>query len=339
MKFVLKGYFDSNFGDDCMMKIIVRSLPDIDFVVEDTRYTQSLLLERNVSVKDGADTGLPILIVIGCGFMINTFTALKCELKWFLKNTHVGDYCMGWNAEPLNSVLKRFLIKRKFRKFRMIICRDQKSFDWLNRAGLGNTAVYKLPDIVFSLPDEWANRCAEPSALGISLFHRAGDKPDCAYYKAMAAAADFWVEKTGNPVYLMAFDTGREDDTFACRSVKDRMRFSNQAQTVSHRGGSEIIDAYAKCRKIIGGRFHAAVLAMRMNIDVFPLIYRDKTQNLINDIQYPITGCNIDDIDLAKIKAFLLAKESSFRISREVIRLAGLYPQIFREECTGQKAL
>ena len=32
-KLHLTGYFDSNFGDDMMMKLVVRSLPEITFVV------------------------------------------------------------------------------------------------------------------------------------------------------------------------------------------------------------------------------------------------------------------------------------------------------------------
>ena len=30
----LAGYFDNNFGDDYMMKTIVNSLPDVDFVID-----------------------------------------------------------------------------------------------------------------------------------------------------------------------------------------------------------------------------------------------------------------------------------------------------------------
>ena len=76
----LAGYFDMNFGDDMMMKLVVNSLPDITFAVEDTVETP-ILRERNVVQKSREDCAqLPKLIVTGSGFMINNQQALKAEL-------------------------------------------------------------------------------------------------------------------------------------------------------------------------------------------------------------------------------------------------------------------
>ena len=97
----LTGYFDRNFGDDMMMKLVVRSIPEITFLVDDTADTP-LLSEPNVVQKDWeACCRFPKLVVIGSGFMINTGAALETELLWFLKGHHPGDYCLGCNMEPL----------------------------------------------------------------------------------------------------------------------------------------------------------------------------------------------------------------------------------------------
>ena len=109
--------------------------------------------------------------------------------------------------EPLDDPVKRFLISRKLNKFKLITCRDQASYRWL----LQNTrkpGIHCLPDILFSLPEEWLPRRDNPEMLGISLMHRQGDTEDCAYYRAMAEAADEWIRKTGKGVLLLAFDTG-----------------------------------------------------------------------------------------------------------------------------------
>ena len=327
----LTGYFDRNFGDDMMMKLIVRSIPEVTFLVDDTADTP-LLSEPNVEQKDwGACRRFPKLVVIGSGFMINTKAALETELLWFLKGHRPGDYCLGCNMEPLNSPIKRFLISRKLNKFKLITCRDQASYRWL----LQNTRkpeLYCLPDILFSLPDRWLPEVKSPDKLGISMMHRTGDREDCAYYRAMAEIADAWVRKTGKGVILMAFDTGREDDLFACRAVQRLMRFSDRTEIVAHRDGTEIPAAFARCEKIIGARFHAMILAMRMGIPFFPIIFREKMRNVIQDLNYPILGCEIDRVYHDAISEFLNEKQTRFSLQIKFLSEANKHVLLFEAE-------
>ena len=300
----LTGYFDRNFGDDVMMKLVVRSMPEITFLVEEGVDTP-LLSEPNVVQKNRETCcRFPKLVVTGSGFMINTKEALKTELLWFLKGDHPGDYCLGCNIEPLDSPIKRFLISRKLNKFKLITCRDQVSYHWLVK-NTRKPEIHYLPDLLFSLPETWLPKTQTPNKLGISMMHRTGDKPDCAYYRTMAEIADEWVRKTGKHVILMAFDTGKEDDLFACQSVRSRMEFSGHAEIVAHKDGSEIPAAFAQCEKIIAARFHAAVLALRMGIQLYPLVFRQKARNMLHDIQFPFATCNLDDIDRVSLRDFL----------------------------------
>ena len=126
---------------------------------------------------------------------------------------------------------------------------------------------------------------------------------------AMAEAADAWVEKTGKGVILMAFDTGKEDDLFACRAVQALMQFPDRTEVAAHTDGTEIPAAFACCEKIIGARFHSMVLALRMGIPFFPVIFREKMRNLILDLHYPISGCEIDCIDHQAVSDFLKEKQ------------------------------
>ena len=64
-KLHLTGYFDSNFGDDLMMKLVVRSLPEITFVINDNVQTP-ILSEVNVIQESCEECALlPKLIVTG----------------------------------------------------------------------------------------------------------------------------------------------------------------------------------------------------------------------------------------------------------------------------------
>lgn len=332
MKILLKGYFDSNFGDDYMMKIIVNSLPEYEFIIEESKYTDFILREKNVFKASSEAEKIPVLIVTGSGFMINSLESLKCEIKWFFKRKHIADYCMGCNIEPFSSKLKEYLIKKKLEKFRLIICRDNNSYEWL-RKNCPYTNAYQLTDILFAMPEEWISKSENQTKLGISLLHRSGDKEDCEYYRKMADIADEWIKITGEEVILMAFDAGSEDDEYACKNVKKMMKLSEKAEIVLHGKNDEILRAYSRCCKIIGARFHSAVLAMRMNIDFFPIIYRNKMKNLISDIEYPVKGCYIDEIDYKLIKDFIENKNLKSSLCDEIIRSSNMYADIFRAEC------
>ena len=327
----LTGYFDRNFGDDMMMKLVVRSLPEITFLVNET--VDSLLLaEPNVLPKPyEVCRRFPELVVTGSGFMINTRTAFLTELIWFLRGHHPGDYCLGCNMEPLDNPIKRFLIRQKLNKFKLITCRDQTSYQWLHR-NTQKPEVHCFPDILFSIPDEWIPADQTPNKLGISMLHRAGDREECPYYRTMAEIADEWIRKTGKDVLLMAFDTGKEDDLFACRAVQALMQFPDHTKIVGHLDGTEILTAFSSCEKIIGARFHSVVLALRMGIPVFPLIFREKVRNLLKDIQYPFPGCELDAIDRASLLAFIAADQSPCPLDQDIHMRAGEHTQLLKQQ-------
>ncbi len=299
----LKGYFDYNFGDDYMMKVIIESLPEIEFVIDENEKIPKLLTEcENVTVTNTENIKLPDLWVTGSGFMINNNKALLYELVWLLKKKNQGDFCLGCNIEPLNTKLKKLLIVNRLNKFKLLVCRDTKSYKWLCE-NVKKPVIKQLPDIVLflkGLPKATGNK------LGISLMHRQGDEADCEYYRSMAQLADYWVDSTGKDVILFAFDSGMEDDVFACDCVKRLMKHKDRVTYAVHREGGEIISAYTQCKKIVGARFHSIVLAIKMGIDVYPVIYRQKVKNLIDDLTYPVKGCAIDSIDAEDIKKFFL---------------------------------
>lgn len=327
----LSGYFDNNFGDDYIMKVIANSLPEINFVVDGREKVNSVLCEEpNVFIQNNiANLKYPKLVVTGCGFMINSKTALYSELVYLLKGKSPGDYCLGCNIEPLDSFVKRWLIRRKLNKFKLIACRDKKSLWWLRKFVAKPKKEY-LPDILFGLPDSWLPGKKDGNNLGISLMHRKGDTEDCKYYKDMADIADFWIERTGHGVVLMAFNSGSEDDIYSCKCVKKLMKYPEKTKIVVHKSGGEIFEAYSECAKIIGARFHSAVLAFKMGLPFFPIVYRDKTKNLIDDLEYPVCGCKIDEVDVAAVCTFLFEEQTSFHLEEDIFACADKYAHLFR---------
>ena len=315
MELELCGYFDQNFGDDYMQKITAHYMPEYTFYVDARNSPSTLLLdEKNVSLKNsGQKKKLPKLLVIGSGFMVNSRAALRCELVWFLRRKHVADYCIGCNIEPIKSRLAERLVIHKLKKFKYIVCRDKNSFLWLQKR-CPNTMISYMPDILFGMPKGWLPKKSDGDKLGISLIRYDGNNGS--YYLKMAQIADYWIETTGKGVILLAFDTGTEDDTSLCKKVKSLMKYKNMAEIVSHSAGGEIQRAYSVCRKIIGARFHSAVLSLKMNIDFYPIIYRQKMRNLLSDVSYPIAGCDIRSVDISEIQRFLAASTTEFKIDK-----------------------
>ena len=313
MALELCGYFDHNFGDDYMQRTAAYHMSEHKVYIDrenGSSVSLMLLEEPNVSLKNKSEIKKsPKLLVTGSGFMVNSFSALKCELIWFLKSKHIADFCVGCNIEPFNNRISEWLVAQKLKKFKYIICRDKKSLEWV-RKKCPSTPADCMPDILFAMPKEWIPDKTSDGKLGISLIK--SDDPE--YYHKMAEAADYWIEKTGKGVILLAFDVGSENDTSACETTGRLIKHRNMVDMVMHGVKGEIPEAFSRCEKIIGARFHSAVLSIKMNIDFYPIIYRMKTQNLISDISYPVKGSYIDSVDLSDIKKFLRLKNVGFKL-------------------------
>lgn len=301
----LNGYFDRNFGDDYMFKLVAHSMPEVTFFVDAQEQDVPCLVgEPNVCFGAGSQEHLPLLTVIGSGFVINDWKGCWYELKCLLLRKEVGDFCLGCNIESFPNWCYHLLMKCKLRQYRLITCRDSGSFRWLKKH-CRRSQVHYYKDILFSLPDEWLPAESSADHLGISVMNLGEGDVARRYYDCLAQAADHYIAQTGREVILLAFDSGMEDDVSACNWVKNRMNMPERAEIVAHHQGDEIFTAYARCEKIIATRFHSAVLAMRMGVEVYPIIYRDKMRNLIEDTGCPEQGSELADLQVQPLKDFV----------------------------------
>lgn len=314
----LNGYFDRNFGDDYMFKLVAHHMPDVTFFVNAREQDVPCLAGvPNVRFGTCGHEDAPLLTVIGSGFVINDWQGCWYELKCFLRGNEVGDFCLGCNIEPFRNWCDHLLMKRKLRQYRLITCRDQGSYRWLKKH-CGGSKVHYYRDILFSLPDEWFPRERTADHLGISVMEVGQGDAAQHYYDCLARAADHYIERTGRGVILLAFDSGKEDDVLACQSILERMKRPERAEIVAHDQGGEIFDAYGRCEKIIATRFHSAVLAMRMGIDVYPIVFREKMRNLIKDTNCPEQGSELDDLQAQLLQEFVCRpKTDGFSIRAE----------------------
>ena len=314
----LDGYFDRNFGDDYMQKTVVSYLSDFRFYADDPNISPLVTDEKNVA-RQKAPHDVSCLSVTGSGFMINSRHALRMEIQSFLSGKRKEDYCIGCNLEPIRYKLGRSLMWNRLRRFRYISCRDKKSYSVLKRHV--KCEVRYFPDLLFALPERLIPPKTNEELLGIVMMRRKEDSDDCDYYRVMAKAADFWCEKSGKAVLLFAFDSGEENDLYACLCVLNKMKYKEKALIISHGIDNEILNAYSRCSKIITARFHGAVVALKTRTDFYPILYREKMENLLSDVEYPLKGSPIDSPNEDDILRFLF-RQNDYTLTDETERQA-----------------
>lgn len=296
----IDGYFDRNFGDDYMIKTVLEHFPEVAFVINDTMGLSEMLRGlENVKISD--EETEKTLRVIGSGFMVNSPEAFITELLWLIKGKKEPGWCIGCSLEPFKNFLFEWVIRKKLEKYELITARDKKSYEWLKK-NCKRARVEYFPDIVFAADIKEPSKKGD--GLGISVMNLGFEEKYESYYASLAKVADYYIETTGKDVLLLAFDAGEENDKVACSHVKSLMR-NKEAQIIVHGSENEIINAYSECGRIIGTRFHSAVLALKMGIDLYPVIYRHKMSGLLSDIGFWGKSSPVEKPDLEGMKEFL----------------------------------
>lgn len=322
----IDGYFDRNFGDDYMIKTAVEHFPGEEFIINNSEGVSKMLSGmKNVSIS--REKTEKTLRIIGSGFMINTPSAFLCELLWLIKGRQEPQWCIGCNIEPFKNFIFKAVIRKKLNKYSLITCRDKKSYEWLKK-NCKNVRVEYFPDIVFAADIEKAP--VKGDKLGISVMNLGFGVEYEGYYKALAEAADYYIETTKKGVYLLAFDAGEEDDCAACRYVAKLMK-NKTAQIVVHGEENEIINAYSECGRIIGTRFHSAILALKMGLDLYPVIYRHKMKELLKDIDFDRSYGFVKEPNLLKMKEFLANEQEAFKLPEGYIKKAEGHFDVLKE--------
>lgn len=307
----IDGYFDRNFGDDYMIKTTLEHLPEVKFVIENSDGVPEMLRRLdNVTISD--EETKKNLRVTGSGFMINGPGAFITELLWLIKGRKEPSWCIGCNIEPFKNPFFEAVIKKKLQKYSLITTRDKKSYKWLKK-NCKKARVEYFPDIVFAADIKSPHQKGDK--LGISVMNLGFPEKYESYYASLARAADYYMETTGKGVLLLAFDSGKENDKAACSYVQSLMK-NKDAQIVVHGSENEIINAYSECGKIIGTRFHSAVLALKMGVDLYPVIYRHKMSNLLADIGFFGKKSSVEMPDLKGMEEFL-EKGCGYTLSAE----------------------
>jgi Uncharacterized conserved protein len=332
MNIYVSAYLDKNLGDDLMIRMLANCLSEHQLYIyctNDKHYTpfkdimnlQKCDIPIHKINSNGSIRFHACVIIGGSIYIYDTYTTIfKRYIRYFLKknikNKNIKIATIGCNLGPFKNEFARKTAIKDLRLSQLITVRDNESFDIVSEYIPYN--VYKYPDIVFSLKDllDFDDDIESRSSLGISVYNNVRQPNlNSDYISAMAKIADEYIEKTGNNVKLLAFDTGEENDMKSAKLIFRACNYKNKVNIIGHSDdGSTILSEMNQCSSLVATRFHSIILAFKLHIPFIPIVYSNKSENFLKDIEYNKYQVNFEDcssIDHEKFVADLIDLESS----------------------------
>lgn len=313
MKRVLvNAYFAINLGDDLFLKILFDRYQDVhwDLLTSNGKYKDIFKEYRNVNIINTLNVNLGIrtinlfsilndkffhykkydaLIIIGGSIFMQNSTwerglEERLHLPRIFNRMNKPTFIIGANFGPYKDISFVDSYKEYFKLFTDICFRDFFSYNLFKN--LDNVRL--APDIVFNLIHK--NISKEEEYVGFSLINlenRKGLSEHSYEYKAkMISLIEGYIEN-GYKIKLFSFCEAEGDLEIINSILKSLNTKSDSVVKVINYDGNidRFLEEFSSCEKIVGTRFHSIILGFLFNKSVIPLIYSDKTFNVLKDLE------------------------------------------------------
>ena len=305
-KVLIYGYTRVNFGDDLFFKILVERYTDIDFyMLTEEDYTPIIRCEnfhriRRNRINKIFASHIPYqfyfhrfdaVICIGGSIFMEVGTSGRNRFTRFLlkyKRAFPGVpiYIIGSNYGPERTSAFRESVRGLFSFVESVSLRDTASYNIFK----DNPRVACAPDVIFQLAIEPKGE-EQHNIVGFSLIdlssrvllreHTEQYEEFILYHIGKALAE-------GKRVRLLSFCT-YEGDKLACERIVAKLDngVQERVEVVAYEGDIDaFLESLREVNLLYASRFHAAVLGVAMQIPTIPVIYSDKTLNVLRDLNY-----------------------------------------------------
>ena len=298
---VISGYYGfGNFGDEAILSVLVSRLKALGYEIvvlsSDPRKTSMDFYVNSINSFGflqipGLIKGSDVLIS-GGGSLLQDVTSIK-SLMYYLWIIFTAIFykkkviIFAQGIGPINNPAARFITLFLLKRCTYISVRDTKSYDLLNNSGIKADLVCD-PIFSFNLPITNNN-----GIVGVQLRNFATMNDVLLKKLAKQIVKEFPDRK----IELYVFQN--EIDTPVCEKFMNLLKLMNKdlnAEIVSE----NIINRFSNLEYLIGMRFHALILAMKMSIKCLGINYDAKVEKLCNAANIPFVsmsaGENFDEI-------------------------------------------
>ena len=311
-KVLLHAYDRQNLGDDLFIQTIAKRYPHVQFrmwsTLENQRNFQFL---PNLKVLDKHGKMMRLLFKIRPSFVswYRHWQEKRCQAAVYIGGSifmeydiweqllswweYMADYfpfyVMGANFGPYKTEAYRQKMAEIYDKMQDVCFRDRYSYELFKE----KKTVRYAPDILFSYPMPKVSVTNKQVFVSvIDCIGRSGNSPldayDESYVKNMTTLLQGYLND-GHTLVLASF-CKEEGDELGIEKVLHAMDCEEDTRVrVLHYDGTnaeELLTAMASSEYVIATRFHAMVLALTAGRPVLPIIYSDKTSNVLNDIGF-----------------------------------------------------
>lgn len=209
-------------------------------------------------------------------------------------------FILGANFGPYNT--EEFLndYKEFFKLCHDVCFRDLYSYNLFQML----PQVRYAPDIVFQMEvDQYKQEVNKKNTVGFSIIdvrHKQGlSKYHNDYINSSVKSIELLVNKGFECCFLSFCE--KEGDLQIINQIISYLpqEIMKNVSIYEYKGDlKEAISRIASFKSIIAARFHANVLALKLGIGVMPIIYSDKTTNMLKDIHFDGTLIYMDQVNL-----------------------------------------
>ncbi|TDL31813.1 polysaccharide pyruvyl transferase family protein [Jeotgalibacillus sp. S-D1] len=326
-------YLAFNLGDDLFLDILAAQYPDCEITLNHVgsnydefiknynnikrkkynlinKITQRLKITDSITDYDRVAEDHDVLVFLGGSiFREEEYhkslyeERLKMVNEFKIRNK--PTFILGANFGPYHT--KEFVedYKKLFKLCEDVCFRDTKSYNLFSEL----PQVRYASDIVFQLDVNEYKMTKKKNIIGFSIIdvkHKKGmERYEDEYLKSTAKAIELAVSR-GFECCLLSF-CEQEGDLEIAQKIKRNLplEISKKVSIYNYNGDlKKALRLISTFRLIIAARFHANILALKLQVGLIPIIYSNKTLNMLFDLNEFHMHIEMDNLQLQYDKSF-----------------------------------
>lgn len=311
MKIFVNAYLENNLGDDLFFEILQNRYKNHEYYLMSSSYKTTNknvhILSNKIIVKAIRKLQIKQIIANKCDISVVIGGSMYMETQNKVPNFSLGKkpyYILGANFGPYKTQEYFDAVHRFFEGAQDVCLRENYSYELFK--DLKN--VRCASDIVFSLDTSNIKNTDNKRVIFsiISCKRKINDSYTSEYEKTIIKMTKFFV-KNGYEICYMSFCKNEGDEQAIEEIISQCDEETKQHITKYYYNGNtrEALEELANSQIIVGGRFHANILGMLLKKTVIPMMYSDKTENVLEDMDF-----KGKIIDIRKLDSFAVEELS-----------------------------